>query len=36
MGGSTRASGGIGGAAERDVDAELAELERRLKTGGRT
>lgn len=36
MGGSARASGGIGGAAERDVDAELAELERRLKTGGRT
>ena len=35
MGGSARASG-IGGAAERDVDAELAELERRLKTGGRT
>lgn len=34
--GGVRGSDGVGGAAERSVDAELAELERRLKMNGRT
>lgn len=34
--GGVRGAEGVGGAAERSVDAELAELERRLKMNGRT